>query len=86
MTQHDKVHKGWNHDRTCVIEGKTSGRTPGHKRNSDEAWVKCVLVPGDAKDLRHKGSPYHILDKHTWTDGMVVACGFVCVVLFLPEQ
>lgn len=86
VTLHDKAHKGWNHDRTHVIIGKTSRRTPGHKRDNGEVWVRCVLVPGDATDLWHKGSPYHILDKHMWANGMVAASGFACVVLFQPVQ
>lgn len=86
VTLHDKAYKGWSHDRTYVIGEKTSGKTPGHTKDNGEAWVKRVLSPGDATDLWHKGSPYHIPGKHMWAGGMAAASGYVRVVLFQPVQ
>lgn len=64
VTLHDKAHMGESHDYMYVAVRTISGRTPAHKTDTGEAWVMCALVPGDATDLLHKGSPYHILDKH----------------------
>lgn len=80
MILHDKGHMGMNYDHTYVAVEMTSGRTPAHKRDTGEAWVTCVQVPGGSTDLSHMGSPYHILDKHMWVGGMVAVSGCVCVV------
>lgn len=79
VTFHDKAHTGTTHDHTCVTVRTTSGRTPAHRRDTSEALVVCVLVPG--ANLLYTGIPGHIPDNHMWIDGMIAAFGCGLVVL-----